>query len=255
MPYDLTNFTLKDMALCSGWVRKAGKTAADMEEVASSIVSYLYNEFVIANSDDKACALVRFFVTCNYGQLSNDRQGFARRLGQNPHLQDVTCLALLATVGEKAEWNSVRHSMGHQAIPLVSKAVVEQAPMIAQLIKQSGLDIATILSPAPDLILEAEQRSYNVFHVPNARGSPYIPAQKEFVIPYGICSCLGFGGLLPSGRLFSVIMFSKVSIPTETANMFRTLSLSVKTAILPFDKDRVFHQDGPSKVTPERTSQ
>jgi hypothetical protein len=46
---------------------------------------------------------------------------------------------------------------------------------------------------------------------------------------------LGFGGMLPSGNLFVVILFSKVYIPRETADMFRPLSLSVRLAVLPFE--------------------
>ena len=79
------------------------------------------------------------------------------------------------------------------------------------------------------------QRTFNVFHVAEAVGSPSIPAQQDFVIPAGIRSCLGFGGMLPRGDLFALIMFSRVSIPYKTAAMFKTLSLSVKSAILPFE--------------------
>jgi hypothetical protein len=45
---------------------------------------------------------------------------------------------------------------------------------------------------------------------------------------------LGFGGILPSGNLFVIIMFSKVPIPRQTADMFKSLTLSVKVTILPF---------------------
>jgi len=80
-----------------------------------------------------------------------------------------------------------------------------------------------------------------VFHVPVARGSAYIPAQEEFVIPCGVSSVLGFGGLLPSGNLFATIMFSKVPISEEVALLFRPLTLSAKIALLPHDGATVFH--------------
>jgi len=54
-------------------------------------------------------------------------------------------------------------------------------------------------------------------------------------VPFGIRSVIGFGGMLPSGNLFAVILFTKVPIPRETADLFRPLALSVKLAILPFD--------------------
>jgi hypothetical protein len=71
--------------------------------------------------------------------------------------------------------------------------------------------------------------------VPEALGNPYIPAQRDFIIPYGIRSILGFGGLLPSGDMFAVPMFFKVPVSREVADLFRPLSLNVKVAILPFE--------------------
>ena len=45
--------------------------------------------------------------------------------------------------------------------------------------------------------------------MPEAAGSPYIPAQEDFVQPVGIRSVLGFGGMLPGGDIFVVILFSR----------------------------------------------
>jgi hypothetical protein len=84
--------------------------------------------------------------------------------------------------------------------------------------------------------VEPEPSSFNVFYVPEARESPYIPDQEAFVRPVGVRSVLGFGGMLPRGDMFVVILFSKVAIPRETAEMFRTLALNVKMAVLPFDE-------------------
>ena len=55
------------------------------------------------------------------------------------------------------------------------------------------------------------------------------------MIPEEIKSVLGFGGLLPSGNLFAVIMFSKVPIGADAASMFRSISLSVTQVLLPFE--------------------
>ena len=60
----------------------------------------------------------------------------------------------------------------------------------------------------PDLVLELEQKNYNVFFVEDAIGSPYIPAQDDFVVPYGVRSVLGFGGLMPSGQVFAALLFT-----------------------------------------------
>jgi hypothetical protein len=149
-------------------------------------------------------------------------------------------LTLLATAGDKPEWNSRKTSVGHKAIPLPSARVVSQAPMISQLIVQFGLDIADVVKPEATLMLELEQRTFNVFHAEEAAGSPFVPAQQDFVVPFGIRSVLGFGGMLPDGKLIAIIMFSKVRIPREKADMFKTLSLSAKLAMLPFTDGTIF---------------
>ena len=112
--------------------------------------------------------------------------------------------------------------------------------MIAQMVRQFGLEISSLLEAKPEIIRDLDQKTYNVFFVPEARISPFIPAQDEFVVPYGVKSALGFGGILPSGNLFAVIMFTRVAIPIETAQMFRTIALNVKMNILRFVGGKVF---------------
>jgi hypothetical protein len=87
--------------------------------------------------------------------------------------------------------------------------------------------------------VDSANKEFNVFHVVEAKGSPYIPAQERFVEPYAIRSVLGCGGALPGG-LFALILFAKTSIPGETARLFQTLPLSVKLSLLPFAGKAVF---------------
>ena len=233
--YNLNNFTLQNMTECSVVLRRLGAGAQSMEEVAHKIVHYLYEHLVDANTGENNCALVRFYKTHPYGALDEACRDFiGSTLGTVPESPKTKCLTLLGTVGDKPEWNSRRNSAGHQAIPLPSEQVVAQLPMISQLVHQFGLEVNAILNPDPVLMLEIEPKTYNVFYVPEAVGNLYVPAQEDFVVPFGIQSVLGFGGVLPSSNLFAVIMFSKIPIRPEIANLFRTLSLSVKMAILPF---------------------
>jgi len=112
--------------------------------------------------------------------------------------------------------------------------------MIAQLVSQFGIEMGSVISPDPNVIGDLARQTFNTFHIANAVDSPYIPAQDDFVKPYGVKSVLGFGGVLSSGELFVVIMFSKVSIPASTASTFRDLSANVKEAVEPFVGGAVF---------------
>jgi signal transduction histidine kinase len=157
-------------------------------------------------------------------------------LGDETPRPGMKCLTLLATAGARPEWNSRRASAAHRAIPLVSKEILSQAPMISSLLRQLGVRVEVLLGSNPGLLVDSQPTSFNVFYVSEARGSPYIPAQDDFVRPLAIRSVLGFGGLLPLGDIFVVILFARVPIPRETAELFQTLALNVKMAALPFDE-------------------
>ena len=245
--HDLSRFALRDMIECGRSLRQAAGDAATMESAARAVVKYLYENLVDteAGPEHRAgnCALVRCFKTHRFGQLPDALAEAARAaMTQRDPRADLPCLTLLATAGELPEWNDRRRSRGHAAIPLESVEIVERAPMIASLIRQMGLGIEAALYPDEQLILDADQHAFNVFHVEHARGDASIPAQREFVERYGIVSVLGFGGLLPSGDLFSVILFSRTRITRQTARLFRTIALGVKLALLPHARGRIFDE-------------
>jgi two-component system NtrC family sensor kinase len=239
--FDLHRFELSDMIEMGRALRQTAAGSGSMEETAAGIVQYLYNHFTDPGTKEKNCVLVRFFKTHRFSNLPTELQDFARDIahGSEDLNHDTRCLTLLATSGSRREWNTRGASAGHKAIPLTTEEVVRKAPMVAQLIQQIGLDIGQVIGDGRSLMIDAEQRNYNVFHVPEAQGSPFVPAQ-DFVRQYGVKSVIGFGGMLPSAELFAVILFSRVFIPRESAEMFRTLALGIKLAILPFAGGQVF---------------
>jgi hypothetical protein len=239
--FDLGNFSLRDMAECSAALRTIGEGASCMEDVARRLVRYVYDQMGRVHAQERGCTLVRFFKTHPFGELDPALQSFALRAAGNVPLDPaVKCLVLLATVGDRPEWNARESSVGHQAIPLSSEQLVRRFPMISQLVGQLGMPIGAVVELNHRVLLDLERKTFNVFYVPQAKGSPYVPAQAEFVEPAGIQSVLGFGGMLPTGDMFALLLFSKVAIPRSTAELFQPLALSVKLAILPFAEGPVF---------------
>ena len=235
--YDINHFAIREMTECGKALRMIGEGAKSMEEVANRIVRYLYDSLIDKEAGRRACALVRLFKTHSYEELDAELQEFAQNmLGSKPAYPGMKCMVLLATSGEEREWQSRKTSKGHKAVPLPSEEAINQIPMFLPLIEQFGLQVDMLIKPDPKFLLDLEQRAYNVYYVPEPLGNPYISAQKGFIIPYGIRSILGFGGLLPSGDMFAVPMFFKVPVSREVANLFRPISLNVKIAILPFEK-------------------
>ncbi|MGD1857913.1 MAG: hypothetical protein ACFB2W_27065 [Leptolyngbyaceae cyanobacterium] len=240
--YDLTRFNLQNATDISTALRGFGQTANTVETVAQRSVRYLYDSFIDPKTGQSACALVRFFKTHSYGELPVELQLQTQKALEHPGelSPEVKCLTLLATIGERPAWNDRRASQEHQVIPLTSAKGVQEIPMIAQLIRSFGLEINSVVSPDPGLLMELERKTYNVFFIPQAAGSEFIPSQDSFVKPFGIKSVIGFGGVLPSGNLFAIILFSKVPVPDSTAHLFKTLPLNIKMAIMALDRTHTF---------------
>jgi hypothetical protein len=238
--WDLSTFSLLDMLRCSRGLRDCARNASTFDEAATAIVGYLYSQFADSETKTPQCAMIRLYKTAAYKDLSLDLQSFVRRkMGSIVPSAETRVLALISTVGIEPEWNDRTRSVAHKAIPLPSVEIVEQAPMIAGLIKALGFKIADIVSPSMEFLKDAHGKTHNVFHVPVALGSPLIPAQEEFVIPYGIKSIIGFGGILPTGELFALVMFSRVPVDADAAGRFKSVALDVKAILHPLAAEGV----------------
>jgi hypothetical protein len=229
---DLTNFTVGGMLRAGIAVRRVVRGAESLEEAADRLVRFFYDSCVSTETGERTTVLVRFYKTHPYGDLPLDLQLFAERnSGGGKLAPGLRCLTLLASAGVEPGWMSRQSSRGHQAIPLPSADIVRQAPMIARLIEELGFDIESVIRG--DVMPErpGDAKTYDVFHVKDAVGSPSIPAQREFVLPYGVTSVIGFGGLLRSGELYAIVLFSRVPISESSASRFRSIALDVRSAL------------------------
>ena len=234
--YDFAKFTDSELADCGRNLRSVASSASSMQDAASKIVGYLYDN-ITDSAGQKANVMVRFFKVHPYNKLDAELQAYVRGFlfshsgpGSAPADDDILpCLTLLGSIADLEQMTKRR-----KAIPLVSADVVTSIPMFARLFNQFGIDVDSVIQPDPTLIGDLSNKTFNTFYVPEALGSPYIPAQEAFVIGFGVKSALGFGGVLSSGELFFVVMFSKASIPSNVASAFSKLALSVKEAVEPF---------------------
>jgi hypothetical protein len=236
---DLERFSPDDLPHLGDAIRGFANAARSMEHSANLVADLLWDE-LRDGQGEPACALLRVYKTHRYRLLPDDLKEFARGLLDADPPPDTRCLTLLATRGVEPAWNDRRLSEGHKAIPLPSPEFVLRLPMVVGLVEQMGLSIEDVVSPSRDRkrIVELAQRTYDVFHVADARGSGHVPAQA-FVERYGIRSALGFGGVLYTGDFFSVVLFSRVPVSQPVADTVRILSLATRVALMPFGS-RVF---------------
>ncbi|MEO5588999.1 MAG: hypothetical protein ABIS03_05380 [Gemmatimonadaceae bacterium] len=232
--WDLSKFSLLDMLRCSRGLQRATSEAKTFGEASSAIVRYLYDESRKSDTDAHQCALIRFYKTSAFAKLGSAERDFVDAQMAGVSLDAETrVLTMMATVGAEEAWCDRMRSAGHLAIPLPSVEIVERAPMIAGLIRALGIDIADVVAPNPVFMDREAAKTYDVFHVEKAAGSVFIPAQDDFVMPYGIQSVIGFGGLLADGELFAVVMFTTVPVPPAAAGRFRNIALDVKAITYP----------------------
>jgi hypothetical protein len=240
-PLDVTEFTVGAMLRSGIALRRAVRDCRSLETAAGTVARYLYEHCVDVKTGERTCPLVRFYKTHRYDSLEPELKAFvdAQLGGVLPDPQ-LRCLTLLGTAGEEPAWNSRHQSRGHRAIPLASAESIRGTPMIARLIEELGLDIDSVVRGREASVRATEARTYDVFHVEEALGSPFIPAQDEFVIPYAIRSVVGFGGVLRSGELFTVVIFSRAPIGVASANRFRTIALDIRSALFSLDEAHTF---------------
>lgn len=227
---DLSNFSVGSLLRAGVALRRELHDADSLEQAAQLAVRYLYSRCVDPASGQRACALVRFYKTHQYGDLGADlRRVASQQLSGITPGPTMRTLVMLATTGDEPAWNACGTSRDHRVIPLPDADAVRKAPMIVRLIEDIGLDVDAVVQGSPETE-RGDTRTYDVFHVEQALGSAHIPAQHDFVVPYEIRSVVGFGGLLRSGELFAVILFSRLHIPVSSAKRFRALALDLRSA-------------------------
>jgi PAS domain S-box-containing protein len=234
--FDLAGFGLTDSIDLGISLRRLGTDAHSIEQVAHQIIQRLHADLVDGSTGQPACILARLFKTHRYSKLGPSLQEQVRgSVGARAESLDCRCLTLLATAGATEDWDDPVRSRGHRVIPLLSADAIQGAPMLAQLFSQFGLGLTSVTDPNVPLLLRQDETTFQVFHVPEALGSPYIPAQKDFVEPFGVRSVLGFGAPLATGEVFAIIVFTRTRVSPEVAELFRPIALNVKVALLPYE--------------------
>jgi serine phosphatase RsbU (regulator of sigma subunit) len=236
---------LGDMVRLAAALRELAPKSSSIAEFATRVCSHLH-EHLVDPDGTRQTVLVRFYGTVPYAALPPEEQDFASRTWGHPP-GDALCLTLLGTVGTEPDWNDRRRSRGHRVIPLTDARQVEGLPMVAALLNQLGIDVDMLLSASAHLLHEGKVEPYGVFHVPRAKGSPAIPGQ-DFVTEHGVESVLGFGGALPTGEVYAVVMFTRVLVPRETAELFQNIALSTSLAALDMLATPIFPADALERV-------
>ena len=146
-------------------------------------------------------------------------------------------LSLLGSCGIKKAWNDRQNSAGHLAIPLLSRQLVGDIPMIAQLLADVGVDLACLDDSLPIESRRLQGSTNHGFYVANAaeardsRGRLII-ASQPFVAACGIHTVFGMAGSYLDGTMLAAISFTTEKVSKMTIDRFPSIIADFKMATM-----------------------
>lgn len=220
------------------------RQATYLDEAAQAACAFLHEALVVPDTVPPArgCALVRCFKSHPFGLLAPELQRHARAHLPPEEAADAAmpCLSLVASAGDEPWWQSPGTSRRRRCLPLHSAEAIERTPMWARFFREAGVDIDALCRPRSPAFVDPTPHAVDIFCVEDAVGSPSLPDQAEFVVPYGIRSAFGFCGQLRRGDLCVLVLFSRVRVSRTLAARLRPVALDLATRLFAFEEDRVF---------------
>lgn len=220
--------------------------SAPLADIAQKSCDAMYEAFA------KSVVLVRIFVALPYAKLLASDQAHvnavAAHLQASELLQATTpVMALLGTRGQNPAWSDRRASQIFRAFPLISKVLVDSAPMAAQLLRVLGINIAP---PATKEVGMTEKAwgagRAGLFYVEHAartvdsQGRKIIVVQP-FVEEYGVQTVFGVARAYRDDIFLTTMLFCRHHVPRERAREFLPLASLFRTATLrAFDAETIF---------------
>ncbi|MGA3209048.1 MAG: hypothetical protein ABSE05_14670 [Syntrophales bacterium] len=170
-----------------------------VEKVAQAFIDIVYEHF------QKSLLLLRLFSSLPYSALPTQDQQLVNKKANDSGtmhlLKDRTpILTLLATRGQKPDWNERDKSQGFRCIPLVSRKYGASLSMLSMQFKSMNFDFSQFDDWNALIVKRGRADQYSgILYVREAgtdkddQNRMVVPRQ-EFVADYGVKTALGFGG-------------------------------------------------------------
>jgi hypothetical protein len=231
----LAHATEEDLIDLGRRIERECRGFSSHEQVSQTIAESLYHEF--RTGDEHELALVRIYRLTPVKSLPPE-------LRAQVSDDEQYVMALTGTYGMLESWCDRRTSVNHKVISIKQIAVRSLIPMFEEvLVNGMKVDFQRLYETGD--IVASTKGFAGQFYVPDVSQSPHhIPAQEEFVKPYGIQSEVGFGGLIGDGpnsvSLYTLFAFSRFPISTEAATHFFALRPHLGTALATHSGQTIF---------------
>src|SRR3954453_5693411 len=228
--YVLERFSVDDLVELSREVRSLGEGAGSMAEVAQRLVDGLFDAFR-TEAGQHALLSARLYKSHRFGELPPDLKQYTLDRGEQP-ADRQTCLVLLAAA-DAPEIARAAAESDDRVQPLTEEGLARQ-PLMRHLLEGLGVEVASVLDPDRAAESRLHTRDLDVFHVPDRAMAEGVDEEaRERVQELGLSSMAVTGGVLLSGELFMVALFTRVEISDYVAQLMRSLGLAIKAALVP----------------------
>ena len=232
----------------------AASKPVSVESAAETFV----NAFFVSFTD---IVLVRLFIVIPVARVPERERVFAARFaGEDLRFGPNTrVLTLLGSRGREAAWNDRRASRGHLCIPLIDRAFIEAAPMIAKLLADIDVDLGAFDDGRPIATRKLLGGKNGMFYVPDAKTvmdtmGRHVIADRAFVEKYGVRTVFGMGGAYADGTLVTSLVFATDKIPQLLVDRFPSLISNFKMATASLAREgRIFSES--AVTSPAREGQ
>jgi hypothetical protein len=204
--------------------------SGSVEGAANSFVAGLTDTF-------ESVVLARVFVVLPFAELQPAEREFATLLaGGDLRLTPATpCLLLLGTRGREPSWNDRTQSRAHRTIPLIDRAFVRSAPMLAKLLADLEIDLRALDAGQPIEVRRMLGAHNGTFYVPDAQSAcdgegRLIIADREFVAEHAVRTVFGMGGAYANHTLVIAIVFTTELLERLVVDRFPSLISNFKMA-------------------------
>ena len=241
----LESCALAKACWCLARVRQLISDSDSLPAFLQAISTLLQQSFVNELTDTPEVVLARCFMSRPFASLSIEDQMLVRtKYGSDEILPTSPVLVLEGSAGVVEGWNAPKQSSRYRVVPLNVPEFASRFPMFAEVLRQLQFVVAGESVGALDI--ESFGSSTQVFSVNGAVGSPFIPAQDEFVVPFGIRAAVGCGGVFGEGQCFVLLLFTRVAISERAMELLRLIALSIRLGC------EVWSSSGVSDVESER---
>lgn len=147
-----------DLETMNRHILRLGRGRTSMVDAACDVTGYLYDN-LLDDDGERACVMVRLYVTQPVHALSSDLQDIARSLA--PDVTDAS--ACLTTLAHNGSPELPPESLPEEYVLPFTDELMASIPFLPNLLEQVGVDLDSAIDPRRAIDVRLQHRTLNVY--------------------------------------------------------------------------------------------